>query len=53
MKKAVTQGFSTFPCRLRAKAQFERRPVPETLMASPSTDLHPPLWLAMTARPPI
>jgi Mg2+-importing ATPase len=39
MNKALTQGFSTFLRRRRAKAHFERRPVLETFTASPSTDL--------------
>jgi Mg2+-importing ATPase len=36
MNKLLTQGFSTFLRRRRAKAHFERRPLLDTLAASPA-----------------
>ena len=37
MRKALTQGFSTFLRRRRAKQHFERRPSPGVPAAKPST----------------
>ena len=35
MQKVLTQGFSTFVRRRRVQRHFERRPLPDALVAPP------------------
>ncbi|MEX8520125.1 MAG: magnesium-translocating P-type ATPase [Leptothrix sp. (in: b-proteobacteria)] len=49
MHKVLTQGFSTFLRRRRAKKHFERRPLLDTLVAAPPTPV-PKVGVGGTAR---